>query len=53
VATEVAYEVVDWAPTDTGQISDALYEAYALQSIRIPGAQAHPTPLVQSAAMAL
>ena len=52
VATEVAYEPVDWAPTDARQISDALYEAYALQSIRIPGAQAHPTKLVQSAAMA-
>ena len=34
------------------QITDALYEEYALQSIRIPGAQSHPTKLVQSAAMA-
>ena len=33
-------------------ITDALYEGYALQSIRIPGAQPHPTRLVQSAAMA-
>ena len=39
-------------PTDSSVISDALYEAYALQSIRIPGAQPHPTKLVQSAAMA-
>jgi predicted RNA methylase len=52
VATEVAYEPVDWTPTDASQISDALYEAYALQSIRIPSALAHPTQLVQSAAMA-
>jgi predicted RNA methylase len=52
VATEVAYEPVDWTPTDASQISEALYEAYALQSIRIPGAQPHPSPLVQSAAMA-
>src|SRR5882724_3137481 len=52
VATEVAYEPVDWIPSDTGKITDALYEAYTLQSIRIPGAQAHPTKLVQSAAMA-
>ncbi|MBN8993438.1 MAG: strawberry notch family protein [Rhizobiales bacterium] len=52
VATEVAYEPVDWIPTDTSKITDALYEAYTLQSIRIPGAQAHPTKLVQSAAMA-
>ena len=52
VATEVAYEPVDWTPTNASQISDALYEGYALQSIRIPGAQVHPTKLVQSAAMA-
>jgi predicted RNA methylase len=52
VATEVAYEPVDWIPTDTSKITDALYEAYTLQSIRIPGAQAHPTKLVQSTAMA-
>ncbi len=52
VATEVAYEPIDWTPTDASKITDALYESYALQSIRIPGAQAHPTKLVQSAAMA-
>ena len=52
VATEVAYEPVDWIPTDASKITDALYEDYTLQSIRIPGAQAHPTKLVQSAAMA-
>jgi predicted RNA methylase len=52
VATEVGYEPVDWMPTDASKITDALYESYALQSIRIPGAHAHPTKLVQSAAMA-
>lgn len=52
VATEVAYGPVDWTPTNAGQISDALYEGYTLQSIHIPGAQPHPTKLVQSAAMA-
>ena len=52
VATEVAYETVDWTPTDGSKITDEVYEAYALQSIRIPGAQPHPTKLVQSAAMA-
>ena len=52
VATEVAYAPMDRVPTDASQISDALYEAYTLQSIRIPGAQPHPTKLVQSAAMA-
>jgi predicted RNA methylase len=52
VATEVAYEPAGWIPTDASKITDALYEAYSLQSVRIPGAQAHPTKLVQSAAMA-
>src|SRR5712671_5152757 len=49
---ELAYETVDWKPTESGRITDALYEGYALQSICIPGSQAHPTRLVQSAAMA-
>src|SRR5260370_24970734 len=49
---ELAYEPVDWKPADSGRITDALYEGYALQSIRIPGSQGHPTRLVQSAAMA-
>jgi hypothetical protein len=52
MAAEVDYEPVDWTPTDAGTITEALYESYALQSIRIPGAHAHPTKLVQSAAMA-
>jgi protein strawberry notch len=51
-AVELAYEACDWAHAAGARISDALYEAYALQSIRIPGAQPHPTRLVQSAAMA-
>ncbi|EJN03504.1 strawberry notch family protein [Phyllobacterium sp. YR531] len=46
------YETVDWTPLEGGRLSDSIYEAYALQSIRIPGAQPHPTKLVQSAAMA-
>jgi predicted RNA methylase len=48
---ELAYETVDWKPAE-GRLSEALYEDYALQSIRISGAHAHPTRLVQSAAMA-
>jgi predicted RNA methylase len=52
VATEVAYEPVEWTATDGSNITDALYETYTLQSIRIAGAQPHPTKLVQSAAMA-
>src|SRR3546814_14774630 len=49
---ELAYEAVDWQPVEGGRITEALYEEYGLQSIRIPGSQAHPTKLVQSAAMA-
>lgn len=49
---ELAYEPVVWTPAESRKITDALYEEYALQSIRIPGAHAHPTKLVQSAAMA-
>ncbi len=48
---ELDYETVDWAPTEEGRITDAIYEEYGLQAIRIPGSQAHPTKLVQSAAM--
>lgn len=49
---ELAYETVDWTPPDGARLTDAIYEDYGLQSIRIPGAKAHPTKLVQSAAMA-
>lgn len=49
---ELSYETVDWTPPDGAGLTDAIYEAYGLQSIRIPGSQAHPTKLVQSAAMA-
>ncbi|RUY98132.1 methylase, partial [Mesorhizobium sp. M7A.F.Ca.CA.001.12.2.1] len=51
-AIDLAYEAVDWQAAEDGQISDAIYEAYGLQAIRIPGSRAHPTQLVQSAAMA-
>ena len=51
-AVELAYEAVDWAPAQSGRITEALYEGYGLQSIRIPGSASHPTRLVQSAAMA-
>ncbi|KLK91937.1 methylase [Microvirga vignae] len=48
----LAYETIDWTPPEGGRLSDAIYERYVLQSIRIPGAKPHPTKLVQSAAMA-
>ena len=45
------YEIIDAQAEDSGRLSEAIYEEYGLQAIRIPGAQAHPTKLVQSAAM--
>jgi hypothetical protein len=51
-AIELAYQPVDWKPVEGGSITDALYETYGLQSIRVAGARVHPTKLVQSAAMA-
>jgi predicted RNA methylase len=49
---ELAYDIVDWTPPEGANLTDAIYEEYGLQSIRIVGSQAHPTKLVQSAAMA-
>lgn len=49
---ELDYEVVDWTPAAGERLTDAIYEPYTLQSLRIPAALPHPTPLVQSAAMA-
>ncbi|RXH24064.1 methylase [Bradyrhizobium nanningense] len=49
---ELAYETVEWSPPEGARLTDALYEEYGLQSIRVPGSCAHPTKLVQSAAMA-
>ncbi|ATQ69075.1 MULTISPECIES: strawberry notch family protein [Methylosinus] len=49
---ELAYETIDWTPSEGARLTDAIYEEYGLQAIRIPGSQAHPTKLVQSAAMA-
>jgi len=51
-AAELAYDATEAASLDSSRLSEALYEPYAVQSIRIPGARPHPTPLVQSAAMA-
>ena len=48
----LAYETVDRPNGDGGRLSDGIYEEYGLQSIRIIDSQAHPTKLVQSAAMA-
>jgi predicted RNA methylase len=45
------YELIDWQSPSDGKLTDTLYVPYALQSIRVAGAQPHPTRLVQSAAM--
>jgi predicted RNA methylase len=45
------YATLDWRP-DAARLSSGIYEPFELQSIRIAGARAHPTALVQSAAMA-
>ena len=50
-APELTYSTADWAPPE-GQLGDSIYERYGLQSVAIPGALPHPTPLVQSASMA-
>ncbi len=55
---ELAYDLSEPVETecesrsDGRQLSDALYEGYVLQTLRIPNAKPHPTTLVQSAAMA-
>ncbi|WP_375785133.1 strawberry notch-like NTP hydrolase domain-containing protein [Bradyrhizobium sp. Pha-3] len=49
---ELAYETIEWSPPEGARLTDALYEEYGLQSIRISGSCIHPTKLVQSAAMA-
>ncbi|WP_342713453.1 strawberry notch family protein [Bradyrhizobium sp. B124] len=49
---ELAYETIEWSPPEGARLTDALYEEYALQSIRIAGSCIHPSKLVQSAAMA-
>ncbi|MER9655219.1 strawberry notch family protein [Mesorhizobium sp. M0152] len=51
-AVPLAYELRDWMPEEGCRLTDTIYEPYALQSIDIPRAKPHPTPLVQSAAMA-
>jgi hypothetical protein len=51
-SVELSYETIDWAPDERARLTDAIYEHYGLQTIRISGSQAHPTKLVQSTAMA-
>jgi predicted RNA methylase len=48
---ELEYAVKEWLGGGA-VIGEGLYEAYELQAIDIPGAHPHPSPLVQSAAMA-
>ena len=48
----LAYTVHRRRDTAAAVSSDALYEPYCVETIRIDGAKPHPTQLVQSAAMA-
>ena len=53
-ATELAVETGPVEPSDTGSAADDTgpYAPWRPGAVRVPGAVAHPTPLVQSAAMA-
>jgi hypothetical protein len=52
-AEDLAYTLRDGSEVEaTTRLSDAIYETFRLQAIDIPGAEPHPTKLVQSAAMA-
>ncbi|MGB3316815.1 MAG: bifunctional class I SAM-dependent methyltransferase/DEAD/DEAH box helicase, partial [Albidovulum sp.] len=52
-AEDLAYTLREGRDNDdTARLSDAIYETFRLQAIVIPGAEPHPTKLVQSAAMA-
>ncbi|MCC5964458.1 MAG: strawberry notch family protein, partial [Rhodobacteraceae bacterium] len=52
-AEDLAYTQRDATEDDaSARLSDAIYETFRLQAIDIPGAEPHPTKLVQSAAMA-
>ena len=49
---ELSYETLAWTQSTTGGMTEAIYEPYVLQSLSIAGSMPHPTPLVQSVAMA-
>lgn len=49
---DLEYEVIDQADALADPCVDTLYEPYRLETVRIPGAKAPPSKLVQSAAMA-
>jgi hypothetical protein len=50
---DLAYNLREAADDiSAARLSDAIYETFRLQAIDIPGAEPHPTKLVQSAAMA-
>ena len=58
--SELSYEIVtaradaeaDAIGADTGKLDAGPYDPWAPRTVRIEGAKAHPTPLVQSSAMA-
>ncbi|MBX9874842.1 MAG: strawberry notch family protein, partial [Beijerinckiaceae bacterium] len=50
-AVELDYMVCDWT-APSARLGETIYEPFVMQSLTIPGARPHPTPLVQSASMA-
>jgi predicted RNA methylase len=52
VSFELDYEIIERSADEASASSDAIYEPYRCQSLCIAGARPHPTPLVQSVAMA-
>lgn len=49
--TAISYEIKDWQPPTKG-LNEVVFEPYQPERIRIPGAKEHPSPLVQSQALA-
>ncbi|MFA5965197.1 MAG: strawberry notch family protein [Sphingomonas sp.] len=52
VPVALDYQIIGPLPDAASAAGDAIYEPYRCQSLRIAGAHPHPTPLVQSVAMA-
>jgi hypothetical protein len=49
---ETGYEIVGGEANAPAADHDGMYQSYRVQRLRIAGAQAHPTPLTQSTALA-
>ena len=49
---EIAYGIIDETPIGPAGDHDGIYQSYCVQRIEVAEAQAHPTPLTQSTALA-